>query len=159
MSFFQDIVDGLRRTVGYIEDPFKVKDTYSEQYKFCNVVLREDFLVLYSKPIEGDKLLYEIVVQKVMTRASPATIYSLLRTEDKRDGESMFHLLKMVLPVFVKSSPDFFTRENLQEICNTSRKYPTWGPAHIAAYLGWSECFKQDCFAKYIIILAILLLT
>lgn len=75
--------------------------------------------------------------------------FSLFRTLDKPEAIGLFLLLKQVLPIFLACTPELITRDNLQELCNTARKKPTWTSAHTAAYLGFLDCFKHDVIAKY----------
>lgn len=134
-----------------IDDTYEVKLTPSEHFVHCEVVYREDFLVLYARNIKVGKTHYEMVVHKdIWQSAHPCATYSLFRTVDKPEAIGLFLLLKQVLPIFLACTPELITRDNLQELCNVTRKKPNWTAAHIAAHLGWIDCFKHEVIAKQI---------
>lgn len=134
-------------------EPNKVLEVKPDEYALCNILAREDSLVLYqyppSTPVTEDSASYDVVLHKDITR-SPHAAFSLLRTKDQVAAQLCFMLLKDKLPLMLECVPDLLTKELVQEVVQLVRSNPTWNLAHLAAHLGLVECFKNARVAAQI---------
>lgn len=134
-------------------EPNKVLEVKPDEYALCNILAREDSLVLYqyppSTPVTEDSASYDVVLHKDITR-SPHAAFSLLRTKDQVAAQLCFMLLKDKLPLMLECVPDLLTKELVQEVVQLVRSNPTWNLAHLAAHLGLVECFKNPRVAVQI---------
>lgn len=134
-------------------EPNKVLEVKPDEYALCNILAREDSLVLYqyppSTPVTEDSASYDVVLHKDITR-SPHAAFSLLRTKDQVAAQLCFMLLKDKLPLMLECVPDLLTKELVQEVVQLVRSNPTWNLAHLAAHLGLVECFKNPRVAAQI---------
>ncbi|KAL1423397.1 hypothetical protein MTO96_021154 [Rhipicephalus appendiculatus] len=126
MAFLRGFLDNLRSN-RMEPEPNKVLEVKPDEYALCNILAREDSLVLYqyppSAPITEDSASYDVVLHKDITR-SPHAAFSLLRTKDQVAAELCFMLLKDKLPLLLES--------------------------HLAAHLGLVDCFKNPRVAAQI---------
>lgn len=134
-------------------EPNKVLEVKPDEYALCNILAREDSLVVYqypaSTPVAEDSVSYDVVLHKDITR-SPHAAFSLLRTKDQVAAEMFFMLLKDKLPLLLECVPDLLTKELVQEVVQLVRSNPTWNLAHLAAHLGLVDCFKNTRVAAQI---------
>lgn len=134
-------------------EPNKVIEVKPDEYALCNILAREDSLVLYqyppSTPVTEDSASYDVVLHKDITR-SPHAAFSLLRTKDQVAAEVCFMLLKDKLPLLLECVPDMLTKELVQEVVQLVRSNHTWNLAHLAAHLGLVDCFKNARVAAQI---------
>ncbi|XP_077490329.1 85/88 kDa calcium-independent phospholipase A2-like isoform X5 [Amblyomma americanum] len=156
MAFLRGFLDNLRSS-RMEPEPNKVLEVKPDEYALCNILAREDSLVLYqyppSTPITEDSASYDVVLHKDVTR-SPHAAFSLLRTRDQVAAEMCFLLLKDKLPLMLECVPDLLTKELVQEVVQLVRSNPTWTLAHLAAHLGLVECFKNARVAAQISVAA-----
>uniref|UniRef100_A0A131YWB0 phospholipase A2 n=1 Tax=Rhipicephalus appendiculatus TaxID=34631 RepID=A0A131YWB0_RHIAP len=152
MAFLRGFLDNLRSN-RMEPEPNKVLEVKPDEYALCNILAREDSLVLYqyppSAPITEDSASYDVVLHKDITR-SPHAAFSLLRTKDQVAAELCFMLLKDKLPLLLECVPDMLTKELVQEVVQLVRTNPTWNLAHLAAHLGLVDCFKNPRVAAQI---------
>lgn len=152
MAFLRGFLENLRSN-RMEPEPHKVLEVKPDEYALCNILAREDSLVLYQypacKPITEDAPSYDVVLHKDVTR-SPHAAFSLLRTKDQVAGELCFMLLKDKLPLLLECVPDLLTKELVQEVVLLLRSNPTWTLAHLAAHLGLVDCFKNARVAAQI---------
>lgn len=146
MAFFRGFLENLRPP-RLEPEPHKVIEVKPDEYALCNVLAREDSLVLYqyaqSVPAIPESFSYDIVLHKDVTR-SPHTAYSLLRTKDQVSAEVSFMQLKDKLPLLLQCVPDLLTKELVQEVILLVKNNPSWNIAHLAAHLGLVDCFKNQ---------------
>ncbi|XP_075724657.1 85/88 kDa calcium-independent phospholipase A2-like isoform X4 [Rhipicephalus microplus] len=152
MAFLRGFLDNLRSN-RMEPEPNKVLEVKPDEYALCNILAREDSLVLYqyppSTPVTEDSASYDVVLHKDITR-SPHAAFSLLRTKDQVAAQLCFMLLKDKLPLMLECVPDLLTKELVQEVVQLVRSNPTWNLAHLAAHLGLVECFKNSRVAAQI---------
>ncbi|KAL3211185.1 hypothetical protein MRX96_000865 [Rhipicephalus microplus] len=152
MAFLRGFLDNLRSN-RMEPEPNKVLEVKPDEYALCNILAREDSLVLYqyppSTPVTEDSASYDVVLHKDITR-SPHAAFSLLRTKDQVAAQLCFMLLKDKLPLMLECVPDLLTKELVQEVVQLVRSNPTWNLAHLAAHLGLVECFKNPRVAAQI---------
>uniref|UniRef100_L7M3H1 phospholipase A2 n=1 Tax=Rhipicephalus pulchellus TaxID=72859 RepID=L7M3H1_RHIPC len=152
MAFLRGFLDNLRSN-RMEPEPNKVLEVKPDEYALCNILAREDSLVLYqyppSAPVTEDSASYDVVLHKDITR-SPHAAFSLLRTKDQVAAELCFMLLKDKLPLLLECVPDMLTKELVQEVVQLVRSNPTWNLAHLAAHLGLVDCFKNPRVAAQI---------
>ncbi|KAH7931494.1 hypothetical protein HPB49_025754 [Dermacentor silvarum] len=145
MAFLRGFLDNLRSN-RMEPEPNKVLEVKPDEYALCNILAREDSLVVYqypaSTPVAEDSVSYDVVLHKDITR-SPHAAFSLLRTKDQVAAEMFFMLLKDKLPLLLECVPDLLTKELVQEVVQLVRSNPTWNLAHLAAHLGLVDCFKN----------------
>ncbi|KAH6943765.1 hypothetical protein HPB50_026941 [Hyalomma asiaticum] len=131
----------------------QVLEVKPDEYALCNILAREDSLVIYqyppSTPVTEDSASYDVVLHKDITR-SPHAAFSLLRTKDQVAAEVFFMLLKDKLPLLLECVPDLLTKEMVQEVVQLLHSNPTWNLAHLAAHLGLVDCFKNPRVAAQI---------
>ncbi|XP_065308722.1 85/88 kDa calcium-independent phospholipase A2 isoform X2 [Dermacentor albipictus] len=152
MAFLRGFLDNLRSN-RMEPEPNKVLEVKPDEYALCNILAREDSLVVYqyppSTPVTEDSVSYDVVLHKDITR-SPHAAFSLLRTKDQVAAEMFFMLLKDKLPLMLECVPDLLTKELVQEVVQLVRSNPTWNLAHLAAHLGLVDCFKNTRVAAQI---------
>ncbi|XP_075557193.1 calcium-independent phospholipase A2 VIA isoform X1 [Dermacentor variabilis] len=152
MAFLRGFLDNLRSN-RMEPEPNKVLEVKPDEYALCNILAREDSLVVYqyppSTPVTEDSVSYDVVLHKDITR-SPHAAFSLLRTKDQVAAEMCFMLLKDKLPLMLECVPDLLTKELVQEVVQLVRSNPTWNLAHLAAHLGLVDCFKNTRVAAQI---------
>lgn len=152
MAFLRGFLDNLRSN-RMEPEPNKVIEVKPDEYALCNILAREDSLVLYqyppSTPVTEDSASYDVVLHKDITR-SPHAAFSLLRTKDQVAAEVCFMLLKDKLPLLLECVPDMLTKELVQEVVQLVRSNHTWNLAHLAAHLGLVDCFKNARVAAQI---------
>lgn len=152
MAFLRGFLDNLRSN-RMEPEPNKVLEVKPDEYALCNILAREDSLVVYqypaSTPVAEDSVSYDVVLHKDITR-SPHAAFSLLRTKDQVAAEMFFMLLKDKLPLLLECVPDLLTKELVQEVVQLVRSNPTWNLAHLAAHLGLVDCFKNTRVAAQI---------
>lgn len=138
-------------------EPNKVLEVKPDEYALCNILAREDSLVIYqyppSTPVTEGSASYDVVLHKDITR-SPYAAFSLLRTKDQVAAEVFFMLLKDKLPLLLECVPDLLTKEMVQEVVQLLHSNPTWNLAHLAAHLGLVDCFKNPRVAAQISVCA-----
>ncbi|XP_076365699.1 calcium-independent phospholipase A2 VIA isoform X1 [Tachypleus tridentatus] len=145
-SYIKKVFESVVYSLG--DDPFKVIEVKPEDYAHSNVICREDCLVLY-RSVKDEKYVYDVVMHKDL-KYVPHAAFSLIRVPELDDSKVAFTYLKDKLPVLMKCVPEVVNKDSLQELSNLIRSHPTWSVAHLAAYHGLTECFKNDLFASKI---------
>ncbi|KAB7500993.1 85/calcium-independent phospholipase A2 [Armadillidium nasatum] len=88
------------------------------------------------------KLAYEIIMHSDINGTSYA--YSLMRIATKEIGVQVIEEYNRILPCFVEScGKEFFNQSTLQKVLDLLREKPTWLPAHLIAYFGFTDALKH----------------
>lgn len=152
MAFLRGFLENLRST-RLEPEPHKVLEVKPDEYALCNILAREDSLVLYqyaiSTPESAESGSYDVVLHKDVTR-SPHAAFSLLRTKDQVAAEVSFVQLRDKLPLLLECVPDLLSKDLVQEVVLLVRNNPSWTLAHLAAHLGLVDCFKNQKVAAQI---------
>ncbi|GBN77293.1 85/ calcium-independent phospholipase A2 [Araneus ventricosus] len=132
----------FRRISAPNNDPNRVIEVHADDYICNNVVCRDDCLVLY-KTSENEIQKLDIVMQ-IDINHTYNKAFSIHRTSDEVDGQLLFGQFRDKLPLLVQCVPEIGTSKvALQNVSQLIRENPSWTTAHIGAYLGYTECFKN----------------
>ncbi|CAL1282723.1 unnamed protein product [Larinioides sclopetarius] len=132
----------FRRISAPNNDPNRVIEVHADDYICNNVVCRDDCLVLY-KTSENEIQKLDIVMQ-IDINHTYNKAFSIHRTSDEVDGQLLFGQFRDKLPLLVQCVPEIGTSKVvLQNVSQIIRENPCWTTAHIAAHLGYTECFKN----------------
>ncbi|KAF8777128.1 85/88 kDa calcium-independent phospholipase like protein [Argiope bruennichi] len=132
----------FRRISAPNNDPNRVIEVHADDYICNNVVCRDDCLVLY-KTSENEIQKLDIVMQ-IDINHTYNKAFSIHRTSDEVNGQLLFCQFRDKLPLLVQCVPEIGTSKiALQNVSQLIRENPSWTTAHIAAHLGYTECFKN----------------
>lgn len=67
----------------------------------------------------------------------------MFRQTKEVEAISQYKMLNKVLTVLVRSTSSLADDVKIQLACDTIREHPTWNCAHVAAYVGLFECFRD----------------
>ncbi|XP_053392788.1 85/88 kDa calcium-independent phospholipase A2-like isoform X2 [Mercenaria mercenaria] len=142
MSLFRSFVDGVSTGISSVGNmvtaninPYKVQLVKPETYSSVSIEQKSEHLVLYKKP--G---IFECVfIQPGATQK----YYSLFRCTKEVEAKTLYKPLNIILSLLVQSSSTINQEDKLQSVCETVREHPTWNCAHVSAYNGFFEAFKN----------------
>ncbi|XP_071042085.1 85/88 kDa calcium-independent phospholipase A2 [Parasteatoda tepidariorum] len=139
---FQSIIDGLRRISETNIDPNRVIEVHTDDYICSDVISRHDCLILYRTQENGTPKL-DIVMQMDINHTFNKA-FSLYRASDEVSSQLLFCQFREKLPLLIQCVPEIGTNKfTLQIVSQLIKEKPSWCVAHIAAHLGYVECFKN----------------
>jgi calcium-independent phospholipase A2 len=72
----------------------------------------------------------------------------LFRLTKDVEAKTFYKQLNIILSLLVQSSSSLSQDDKIQGVCDTIRDHPTWNCAHVAAYNGFFEAFKNPEIEK-----------
>lgn len=129
------------------ENPDKVLDVKIEKYSHAVIHCREDSLLLFAPGKHSDK--YELLLQKPCNETLYEA-YSLCRCPTIEAAEIKFLQFKDKVPPIVSICKDICNASQLQRVCDTLSKHPSWTLAHLAVNLGLIEVLSDPSIVKWI---------
>ncbi|XP_060578993.1 85/88 kDa calcium-independent phospholipase A2-like isoform X3 [Ruditapes philippinarum] len=142
MSLFKTLVDGMSSGISSVGNivtasinPYKVQVVKQESYNSLQTELKSEYVKLYKKP--G---CFECVFSHP---GATQKFYSLFRLTKDVEAKTFYKQLNIILSLLVQSSSSLSQDDKIQGVCDTIRDHPTWNCAHVAAYNGFFEAFKN----------------
>lgn len=138
MSFFKSFVDGISTVQNMVTasiSPYKVQLVKPENYESSTVVQKSQYLVLYKKLGCSECVFAHLAVSE--------KYFSLFRLTKEAEASSFYKQLNTVLTLLAQSTSSLCQEDKLQVVCDTVREHPLWNCAHIAAFMGLFEAFKN----------------
>ncbi|KAL4239748.1 85/88 kDa calcium-independent phospholipase A2 [Mactra antiquata] len=138
MPLFKSLVDGFSTVSNMVTaniNPYKVQAVKLDGYDIKSAIEKTEYLTLYKKP--G---CYECIL---LVHGTTPKYFSLFRYMKEYEAMSFYKQLRVILTLLVPSSSSLYQEDKLQIICDTIREHPTWNCAHVAAYTGLFEAFKN----------------
>lgn len=130
------------------DNPYKVLSVSGKEFATSEVHYRSDNVLLCKRHQTVEKIYFTVDFEVLNPLPTSPHSYSLYRSDTKPEATNMYLLLKKVVPPFAACIPDLVKKDNLQELCDLANKNPSWSPAHLAAFMGWTKCFQNEHFAK-----------
>lgn len=120
-------------------DAFSVVEVKLEEYIHFEIVAREDSLILHKYDNQNAQTTYEIVLHK---ENQSKYAFSVYRSTNFEEAQIYYIRLKDKLPVFSRYFPNF-SLSQLSEMCKHINQHPTQNLAHICAFFGYVDYFRQ----------------
>ena len=76
-------------------------------------------------------------------------ISSVFRLTNEVEANTLFKQLVSKLTVLVGGTSAVYEEAKVQVACDAVREHPTWNSAHVAAYIGLFESFKDPTIQGY----------
>ncbi|KAJ8319089.1 hypothetical protein KUTeg_004180 [Tegillarca granosa] len=102
------------------------------------------------------------IVEVASANINPYNV-QVIKLEDYRsifrlsgDGHALaqFKIYSEKLNPIASASSSIYQEDILKKVCDCIQQHQTWTPAHVAAFVGLYECFKQPEFVRSVTVLA-----
>lgn len=103
-------------------------------------------LLLLSCKHENKQYVMRSCLNLTNTELSPS--FSIFRYTKEVEALTYYKQLNVILTLLVESSSSLSQDDKLQAVCDTVREHPIWNCAHVAAYVGLFEAFKNPEIQK-----------
>ncbi|XP_052770064.1 85/88 kDa calcium-independent phospholipase A2-like isoform X2 [Mya arenaria] len=142
---FKNLVDGIYHVGNMMTaniSPYKVQLVKPDTYDGKTVEKKGKYFTLYKIP--G---CFECIFAN--TNAS-TKCFSVFRLSKDVEAFTLFRQLDKTLTDLVAGTSSVYEEAKVQLACDTVRQHPTWNSAHVAAYIGVFETFKDPKVKKLI---------
>ncbi|XP_074647168.1 85/88 kDa calcium-independent phospholipase A2-like [Tubulanus polymorphus] len=140
-SFFGKIIGDFLKTASSTNiSPYTVNEVKPLDYERQQAILIEnDNFKLYSVARHYEAVLY-----------ARNKAFSLFRIADLSESRVTFKSIgDRILPL-ASANPSLLCKDALQKLCDVSRSNPSWTCAHVAAHLGFMDCFRHNIVSAQI---------
>ncbi|NXM45829.1 PLPL9 phospholipase, partial [Gymnorhina tibicen] len=138
MQFFGRLLDTFSSVTQIFSNPYRVREVPAAEYAGHACLREEGRVVLYKNSLarSWDCLL--------VNPQSPQVAFRLFQLDNEADALVYFEQYGRQLRPFYESSCQPLSLEELQQLSDCLRSYPSWSPAHIAVEFGRRESFRHN---------------
>ncbi|KAJ8321225.1 hypothetical protein KUTeg_001223 [Tegillarca granosa] len=139
----KNIVNGFKGIVEVASaniNPYNVQVIKLEDYRSFLVQSQDGVLILYKR--HG---CYECVLTSICATQKS---YSIFRLSGDGHALAQFKIYSEKLNPIASASSSIYQEDILKKVCDCIQQHQTWTPAHVAAFVGLYECFKQPEFVS-----------
>ncbi|NWZ42674.1 PLPL9 phospholipase, partial [Brachypodius atriceps] len=138
MQFFGRLLDTFSTVTQIFSNPYRVREVPAAEYAGHACLREEGRVALYKNSLcrSWDCLL--------VNPQSPQVAFRLFQLDNEADALVYFEQYARQLRPFYESSCQPLSLEELQQLSDCIRSYPSWSPAHIAVEFGRRESFRHN---------------
>ncbi|XP_062348153.1 85/88 kDa calcium-independent phospholipase A2 isoform X2 [Cinclus cinclus] len=138
MQFFGRLLDTFSSVTQIFSNPYRVREVPAAEYAGHACLREEGRVALYKNSLSRswDCLL--------VNPQSPQVAFRLFQLDNEADAVVYFEQYARQLRPFYESSCQPLSLEELQQLSDFVRSYPSWSPAHIAVEFGRREMFRHN---------------
>ncbi|NXP32595.1 PLPL9 phospholipase, partial [Leiothrix lutea] len=138
MQFFGRLLDTFNNVTQIFSNPYRVREVPAAEYAGHACLREEGRVALYKNSLSRswDCLL--------VNPQSPQVAFRLFQLDNEADALVYFEQYARQLRPFYESSCQPLSLEELQQLSDCIRSYPSWSPAHIAVEFGRRESFRHN---------------
>ncbi|NXH55276.1 PLPL9 phospholipase, partial [Rhabdornis inornatus] len=138
MQFFGRLLDTFSSVTQIFSNPYRVREVPAAEYAGHACLREEGRVALYKNSLSRswDCLL--------VNPQSPQVAFRLFQLDNEADALVYFEQYARQLRPFYESSCQPLSLEELQQLSDCVRSYPSWSAAHIAVEFGRREMFRHN---------------
>ncbi|NXC61873.1 PLPL9 phospholipase, partial [Aleadryas rufinucha] len=138
MQFFGRLLDTFSSVTQIFSNPYRVREVPAAEYAGHTCLREEGRVALYKNSLARS---WDCVL---VNPQSPQVAFRLFQLDNEADALVYFEQYARQLRPFYESSCQPLSLEELQQLSDCLRSYPSWSPAHIAVEFGRRESFRHN---------------